>query len=188
MNKKGNQRYQETCQRIENAAMRLLEKKGVEQISVSEICREANVHRTTFYGHYKDIPNLMNHVAARTYKHIMEGFESADNETPGEGFIRLFYYIKENQQTFRTLMDYYNPRRFNIDILPPSAEVLMKKVVEKSEYDDMESIFYHYIFFSEGMNAVIYHWLERRCQESPEQMWEIISKEYNQWRRNNNSL
>lgn len=185
MNKKGNQRYQETCQRIEDAILMLLEKKEAEQITVSEICREAQVHRTTFYGHYKDIPDLMNHVAGRAYKHMMEGFELSDDRTPGEGFVRLFYYIRENQQLFRCLMEYYSARRFEFAMLPPGVEQHMKKVIDKYEGIDRESVFYHHIFFSEGMKAVVYRWLLRECAETPEQMWEIISKEYNPFQKNN---
>lgn len=187
MNKKGNQRYQETCLRIEKAVLNLLEIKGAEQITVSEVCREAQVHRTTFYGHYKDIPDLMNHVAGKVYEHMMEGFELSGKEKPGEGFVRLFYYIRDNQQLFRCLMDYYSARRFDFAILPPSMEQHMKKVRDKYKGADYESTFYHHIFFSEGLKAVLYRWLMRECAETPEQMWEIVSKEYNPFGRNNYS-
>lgn len=178
MNKKGNQRYQETCQRIEEAVIALLEEKEVEQITVSEICRKAQVHRTTFYGHYDDIPDLMNHVAGQMYSHVMEGFKLTDGATPGEGFIKLFYYIKENRQMFRSLMDYYSSKRYKLAILPSEMEQHVKEIMKKSGYEEREVGLYYYIFFTEGLKAVIYHWLERDCAESPEKMWKIVAKEY----------
>ncbi|MCI8714064.1 MAG: TetR/AcrR family transcriptional regulator [Ruminococcus sp.] len=183
MNKKGNQRYRETCQRIEGAMLGLLEKKEPEQISVSEICRSAQVHRTTFYRHYKDIPDLMNHVAGQMFRHVMEGFELSDDATSGEGFVKLFYYIRENRQMFKSLMNYYSSRRYEFadfptNILPVKMERHIKEIMEEHGYDDKESVLYTYVFFTEGLKAVIYRWLERECAESPEKMWEIVSREY----------
>lgn len=183
MNKKGNQRYQETCQRIEGAMIELLEEKGAGQVTVSEICRKAQVHRTTFYGHYDDIPDLMNHVAGQMFSHVMEGFHLADDEASGEGFIKLFYYIKENRQMFRSLMDYYGSRHYEFAILPSRLERHIKEIMEKAGYEKGESALYYYIFFTEGLKAVIYRWLERDCAESPEKMWKIISKEYEPLRK-----
>lgn len=183
MNKKGNQRYQETCQRIEDAVIELLDEKEAEQITVSEVCRGAQVHRTTFYGHYKDIPDLMNHVAGRMFKHVMEGFELSDDDTSGEGFVKLFYYIRENRQMFKSLMNYYSSRRYGFadfpsNILPIKMERHVREIMEECGYDDKESVLYSYVFFTEGLKAMIYRWLERGCAESPEKMWEIVSREY----------
>lgn len=178
MNKKGNQRYQETCQRIESAMVALLEKKKADQITVSEVCREAQVHRTTFYGHYKDIPDLMNHMAGKMYKHMMEGFELADDETPREGFLRVFYIIRENQPLYHCLMEYYSYEYSEFTVLPPAMEQHIKIRQEKYEGAEREGVFYQHLFFSEGLKAVIYRWLLRECAETPEEMWEIISKNW----------
>ncbi|WP_350348926.1 TetR/AcrR family transcriptional regulator [Agromyces sp. G08B096] len=37
------------------ALVRLLERKRLDDISVAELCREAGVHRTTFYGHFDSV-------------------------------------------------------------------------------------------------------------------------------------
>lgn len=185
MNKKGNQRYQETCQRIEDAMVLLLDKKTADQITVSEVCREAGVHRTTFYGHYKDIPNLMNHMANRIYKSMLEGFTLAEEETAKEGFLRLFCMIQENQKLYRCLMEYYGFGHMEFGVLPPGLVRHIEKLQEKYKEADRESIFYHHIFFSEGLKAVLYRWLLRECKETPEQMWEIISREYAIFDKNN---
>ena len=55
MNTKGNQRYQDTRKRIEAVVQDLLQTKKLQEITVSEVCRLAGIHRTTFYGHFLDI-------------------------------------------------------------------------------------------------------------------------------------
>ena len=55
MNTKGNQRYNETKNKIKGTFLGLLKEKEVNQITVTEICKIANIHRTTFYGHYEEV-------------------------------------------------------------------------------------------------------------------------------------
>lgn len=47
-----------TRQSLVTALLKSVEAKGLENISVSELCREAGVHRTTFYGHWADITSF----------------------------------------------------------------------------------------------------------------------------------
>ena len=41
-----------------------------------------------------------------------------------------------------------------------------------------EHIDYHIAFFSAGLNALIRHWLDGGCKETPEEMVEILKSEY----------
>lgn len=52
----------ETCRSIRNAFMELLGHEPYSAISVTEICRMANVNRGTFYNHYYDIDDLLGDV------------------------------------------------------------------------------------------------------------------------------
>lgn len=50
MNK--NQRVMLTKRLLQEALIRLLEKKPLEKISITELCEEADINRATFYRHY----------------------------------------------------------------------------------------------------------------------------------------
>lgn len=54
-----------TLKLLTEALLRLLGQEGLEQITVSELCREAGVHRTTFYGHYASVDEFAGDVFAR---------------------------------------------------------------------------------------------------------------------------
>ena len=41
-----------------SALVSLLQKKKLEDLSISEVCQEANVNRNTFYSHYTNIREL----------------------------------------------------------------------------------------------------------------------------------
>jgi len=54
MNTKNNQHHQDTIAAIEAAFVSLLNKKELKDISVSELCEEAEISRSTFYEKYMD--------------------------------------------------------------------------------------------------------------------------------------
>lgn len=178
MNKKENPRYQDVRRRIEGAMLELLEQKTTDQITVSELCREAKIHRTTFYGHYKDIPNLLDRMAGEMYHEVMRNFFLEEDGAEGEGFLQLFYYIKEHRQLFKSLMDYYASGKYDFNFVPPSLKAHVEKLTEKMQYEDKEEVYYYHIFFSEGVKAMIYRWLKRDCKESPELMQKVVMREY----------
>ena len=58
MNIKNNQRYKMSSEKIETAFLALILKHRYEDITVSQICKKANINRSTFYCHYDDINDL----------------------------------------------------------------------------------------------------------------------------------
>lgn len=57
--KKVDRRIQRTRALLRDALMRLVERKGYDEITIQDITDEANVARTTFYLHFKDKDELL---------------------------------------------------------------------------------------------------------------------------------
>lgn len=55
-------KYNNTKHKIERAFLELLENKDFDDISISEICTGANIHRSTFYSHYFNTVELLNDI------------------------------------------------------------------------------------------------------------------------------
>ena len=58
MNTKNNKRKRKSIQKIEQVLIEFLQTKELHQISVSDICKKANLNRSTFYANYVDIYEL----------------------------------------------------------------------------------------------------------------------------------
>ena len=58
MNVKNNKRHQETMDNINNAFASLLQDKRLSEITVSDICKVADINRSTFYEKYDDVSDL----------------------------------------------------------------------------------------------------------------------------------
>lgn len=102
MNSKGeeNRSVRLTRKRLSDALITLLMQKPVREITVRELTSLANVSRGTFYFHYTDIYDLMDHVEREqihTLELLMDDILPCleDDSTP-EALRTLFRYLDEN--------------------------------------------------------------------------------------------
>jgi AcrR family transcriptional regulator len=98
-----------TDQWIQTAVVELLkDKKDFFSITVSDVCRKANINRGTFYHHYANIAEVANAIEAE----LMEAMTNAWNEAKIQkgsiaDFIRTVTgKIKENEIAYKSLVDY----------------------------------------------------------------------------------
>ncbi|RGY99465.1 TetR-like C-terminal domain-containing protein [Clostridium sp. AM58-1XD] len=170
MNTKNNQRRRTSIQKIERAFIQLLQTKNVDEITVTDLCKLAQLNRSTFYANYIDVYDLVEKLEMK----MMEDFQTlyADEEANGynsNDFLKLFYHIRENQLFYNT----YFKLNFDLNVQITNYD---KALAEK--YYDLENIEYHMEFFRAGITAVIKRWLKGGCVLSPEEVFEIIKSEY----------
>ena len=60
------ERYSVADEAILGAFFKLIKKKTLDQITVSDITKTAGIARSTFYNHYQDIPSLVSAVEEKT--------------------------------------------------------------------------------------------------------------------------
>ena len=170
MNTKNNKRKRASMQKIEQVLIELLQTKELNQISVSDICKRANLNRSTFYANYVDIYGLADTIrekleaqVADLYKNeIMQGFNS-------HNYLLLFRHIKENQIFYRTYFKLGYDETYQI--LTYDYELAKKHFADRF-------IDYHMEFFKSGLTKMIKLWLQNGCRETPEEMFEILKSEY----------
>lgn len=170
MNTKNNKRKRTSMQKIEQVLIELLQTKELNQISVSDICKRANLNRSTFYANYVDIYGLADTMrekleaqVADLYKNeIMQGFNS-------HNYLLLFRHIKENQIFYRTYFKLGYDETYQI--LTYDYKLAKKHFADRF-------IDYHMEFFKSGLTKMIKLWLQNGCRETPEEMFEILKSEY----------
>ena len=68
---------------IKDSLLLLLRKKNYMDITISDICRKAGVSRTTFYQHYRNIPEIVDELFEDALSHI--GNMALEIDCPPEG-------------------------------------------------------------------------------------------------------
>ena len=170
MNKKNNKRRRESIERIENAFIGFLDTKELHQITVSDICKVAEINRSTFYANFLDVYDLAEKIIDKIHGNVMVLYhdELVAGNTRGD-YLKLFYHVKENQSLYRTYFKLHTDKNNGIWFYN-------KRLA--AEYFDDKNMDYHVEFFRNGFNALLKKWLFDGCKETPEELEQIIEIEY----------
>lgn len=175
MNIKNNSRYKISSEKIETAFLTLILHNKYEDITISQICSEANINRSTFYCHYDDINDLIIKIESKFAKSMASIFNYGERQTH-EAFVEMFTFIKENKYFYRAFLNipYVTLAETNI-----KTDVL-KNIDSNASIEESKKIgvFYRASFFGAGIKEMCRLWLQRDCIETPEQMAKLLLEEY----------
>lgn len=170
MNTPNNKRRRESVERIEKVFIELLQSRELGEIRVSDICKGAGLNRTTFYANYADVYSLADSIRDKLEKSVAELYrEERDTGVNSHDYLKLFRHIQENQIFYRTYFKLGYDHNYKI---------LAYDTQLAQQYFQNRFIEYHMEFFRSGLTKIIKMWLEKGCQESPEDMFDIIKSEY----------
>ena len=169
MNTKNNKRRRESQEKIEKAFVELLQTRQIGEISVSDLVKETGLNRSTFYANYVDIFDLADKVREKLEREFSDLFADYDYFNEHSGALKMFKHIKDNQLFYRTYFKLCYDEKHLIYTCDPAR-------VKKEQMD--ENLKYHIEFFRNGLNAIIKLWLAEGCKESPEEMADVLKKEY----------
>lgn len=170
MNTKNNKRRRESQNKIEKSFVNMLLTKNINKISVTDICKETGLNRTTFYANYIDIYDLADKIRQNIERYFSEMFSDKQDRN----VVNFFKFIHDNQIMFNVYFklvydnEFHTAEKFNNFYINENVKNHFKQEYTK----------YHIAFFQAGLNALIKMWLDNGCKESPEEMAEIIKSEY----------
>ena len=175
MNIKNNSRYKMNSEKIETAFLALILNHKYEDITISQICKQADINRSTFYCHYDDINDLVIKIENRFAKSIASIFNFGLRQTH-EAMIEMFEFVKQNKYFYKAFLNipYQTLAETNSkkDVLSNTRENKLAPTINEIE------LFYRASFFGAGIKEICRIWLERDCKESPEEMAAILRNEY----------
>lgn len=169
MNTTNNNKRKKSQEKIEKVFLQLIQKKNIEEISVSNICELSGLNRSTFYSNYIDIYDLAEKIKKDMEIEFAQFQLSNNSKQNPDGYLNMFKYIKDNQIFFKT---YFKLESISMT-LPTEYRIELAEKYYNNKYID-----YHIEFFRAGLNAVIKKWLNNGCKETPEEINEIITSEY----------
>ena len=170
MNTKNNRRRQASVEKMEQALIEFLQTRELNEITVSDICKAADLNRSTFYANFADIYAL----ADRVRDHILEDLAALyrpeiERGRSSHDFVRLFYHIRDNRLFYQT----YFKLGYDAKHVAYCFDTHLADAMFANAHID-----YHIEFFKNGLNAMIKLWLSRDCLETPEELNAILTEEY----------
>lgn len=182
---KSESKYYNTALLMDEALLRLLEKKDFEFITITEVCQKAGVNRSTFYLHYENMDDLL----VETIEMINNRFNEAFNNKKvnaslaskeelffidDENLIPYLTFVKENKKIYKLINNkpytFQSQAKLNSFYNDIFDKVLEKYNVSKEEKD------YVFSYYTFGTVAIIQKWLEKDCIDEIPFIVEMIKK------------
>lgn len=184
---KSESKYFNTAKKMDDALISLLEEKTFEYITVSEVCKKANVNRSTFYLHYENTADLLAEAARSVLndftacfnintKNIAEKFENCPleelNFITDEYLHPYLLYVKNNRRVFSTVLMHIRSLGY-YDVFKRLHEHVFDPILARFNYPPAYRQ-YVMMFYLQGITAIVTEWLKNDCSESVEEISKII--------------
>ena len=186
MNTKDNRRSQNTDEQIVRAVYDsvVYEKKNLSKVTVREVCEKAGINRSTFYAHYMDVFDVVEKVEARMSTDLTNAFlDAMDAGEHIDGcFIKLFAFIKEHKDFYSFYLNETNKTgviSLAWNLIQDRAKGITPETVGSKTQKELE---YSGIFFLHGITGLVRYWLSHDCEETPEELFDILAKQFDRER------
>ncbi|MBU5668366.1 TetR/AcrR family transcriptional regulator [Peptoniphilus sp. MSJ-1] len=172
--------------KIKNSFINLISKKGFDALTVTDIARDAEINRGTFYLHYTDKYNLIDLLKEDIMTDLENIFYSeVENENTNIDeiisyniILKSINYLKENFDLIRAMFIAEGESNFMLSLRNILANLLFSKLKDSAGLDFSNSpikLEYSIELFLHSIISVISLWIRRNGVETPEEIAEIIS-------------
>ncbi len=182
-------RVRRTHRLLWEALMAELTERTFEEITVSDICERAMVHRTTFYKHYEDKYALLERGMRQMYDVLVTQWHTPapapapsnlralpGNRHPPAYFTGLFEHVAQYQQFYKLMLCGDGVSRFQKLLKNYITEVAGARVQEVVPTNQHFSVppGMHVQFFAGAVLSLLAWWLENDMPLTPHQMAEYL--------------
>ena len=157
-----------TKKALATSLKKLLSKKELSKITITNITKDCGVNRQTFYYHFKDVYDLLEWIYMNEVIQSMEGNNTYD--TWQQGFLSIFEYVLENKEFVKNT--YYSiSRDFFLRFIYKQTTVLLMNIIdEKSKGMKVRREDKQFMadFYKYGFVGIMQDWIESGMKEKPD--------------------
>ena len=167
---------QKTKMIIENAMVELLEHESFDQISTVKLTKTAGISRSSFYTHYKDKYDMIEHYQQKLFHKLEYIFEKYAQDKRS-AIIEVFDFLTRESLLSVLLTENgtkeiqtFLRHKFQIMLAEDLQERFSSKLLSQVEKE------YSYVYLTNAFFGVCHMWIARGKKESPEQMADFLLK------------
>ena len=182
-------KYFRAAERMDQALLRLLERKDFAFITVKELCREAEVSRSTFYLHYETVADLLSETTDALLRQFLDSMGRRSEDflqsiaarplgelrlVTGEYLVPYLRYLRDHRRVFQTALAHADIFRLE-EAYAQLFRHVFTPILDRFQVPEGERE-YLVTFYLHGLLAVISQWLRRDCPEDVETLAAFLSR------------
>lgn len=175
--KKENRRVRYTRMALRESLLAQLATTPLGKISVTRVCEQADVNRSTFYMYYKDVYDLMEQIENDFYEELKR-LSSKPVTLPNACALltRIYEIIYKNRDLASVVFGEYGNKQFISKVSSLFHETILEEWRKTLDNPDETSLGYIHTFSIYTNLGMIEHWISRNFHETPEQLAQMTSK------------
>ena len=169
--KNDDKRVRRTKKAIREALLKLIQDKPISRVSTSELCREADINRNTFYAHYSTPEDVLSEIEDEFLGDLSTLLE--DTYEAGEVTLAMCRAIDSKREHWHAIWK-GDPHLIERAIDMCCEMALSRWGMDGSVNMGDGALFLRFI--TRGASGVVGGWLEDGCRMPPEQMSALIDR------------
>ncbi|KXY76212.1 MULTISPECIES: TetR/AcrR family transcriptional regulator [Bacillus] len=175
------EKNKKTKQLIQNTFIQILEKKSFESITIGDIAKQAKINRGTFYVHFQDKFELLEHIEQRLFadlgNHIDE-LQSSYSSTPTfekrqeHLATALFSFIEMHSPILKVFLSDHGRAGFHIRFRDTFSEKVRCNLEKNESVNDNLKVplAYFLSFITSAFLGLIEQWIQNGLDKTPQEM------------------
>jgi len=178
MSEKIDRRQARTKQVLHKALMELIEEKGVDGVTVTDVAKRADVNRGTFYLHYRDVPDMLEQIKNEVFSQIQscivpmdprEMTDYADKDEPYPKMVNIFEEIARHAEFLKVM---FGPNG-DLSYALRFRQFLTTNIINKLNFMEQPNgkmlvpRDYVVAYMSSANFGMVMHWLESGMKKTP---------------------
>lgn len=168
---------------LRSALIELIEERGLDDVSVNDLCARADLNRGTFYNHFHDKDDLVTTLEDEVISDLERIQEQMKDLTvmdlvryrmrkqPLPFLVDLFDYLREQGDFLHAITGPGGDIRFAPRLRDSVCANLIRTILhERYRANPTPFVQYYVAFYATAYLGVIEHWIETGMQESSEDM------------------
>ena len=158
---------QVTKRALEESLKRMLLKKPLDKITISDITEDCGINRMTFYYHFKDIYDLVEWACEEDAVRALDGKKTCD--TWQQGFLQIFEAVTENRPFILNVYHSVNREQVERYLYRLTYGLIIGVVEEKARGLNVSEADKRFIadFYKYGFVGLMLDWIGSDMKEAP---------------------
>jgi len=180
---KEDKRIRKSKNALKKALFEEIIKKDFNKITVSELCKSANVNRSTFYSNYEDLQALLSDIHNDFFEEMMKYafYESkamtVNYELINNTLLGMTRYIENNKKIVQILFRHGNQQLLEKDMIHYFLDRLYSKTTNKVDS-------YHFLYHTLAFFSLLNTWIKDDFPCSADHLAQIIIEEAKAFHKN----
>ena len=166
---------QTTKRALEESLKKMLLKKPLDKITISDIAEDCGINRMTFYYHFKDIYDLVEWSCVEDAAKALDGKKTYDNWQ--QGFLQIFQMLQNSKPFIMNVYHSVSREHVEIYLYKLTYNLLIGVVEEKAKGIEVRDEDKKFIadFYKFAFVGLMLDWIKNDMREDPQKIINRLS-------------